>query len=141
MQVLNAKVAKPMSMLEKVFPPTCFDVMTHLVAIFIGLYTQGGCTPHGAVHESLKWVCKKCNSIEREHGNWVSIEEALGFCTEYIQDVKSIKGRVWDDKEEPTMHDEILEGNWHSCRLNVDLKSWAHTFVLHNATTTQPWRE
>jgi hypothetical protein len=31
MQVLRAKVAKTMSMLEKVFPPTCFDVMTHLV--------------------------------------------------------------------------------------------------------------
>jgi hypothetical protein len=65
-----------------------------------------------------------------------AIEEALGFCTEYIQDVKSTRGRVWDDKEEPIMHDEILEGNVHSCRLSADLKQWAHTFVLHNAATT-----
>lgn len=31
MQVLRVKVVKTMSTLEKVFPPTCFDVMTHLV--------------------------------------------------------------------------------------------------------------
>jgi hypothetical protein len=35
-----------------------------------------------------------------------AIEEALGFCIEYIQKVKSKKRRVWDDKEELTMHDE-----------------------------------
>jgi hypothetical protein len=31
MQVLRGEVAKTMLMLEKVFPPTYFDVMTHLV--------------------------------------------------------------------------------------------------------------
>jgi hypothetical protein len=65
-----------------------------------------------------------------------AIEEALGFCTKYIQKVKSIKRRVWDDKEELTMHDEILEGCGHLRRLGVDLKGWAHSFVLHNAKTT-----
>jgi hypothetical protein len=34
MQVLNAEVVEPMSMLEKVFPPTYFDVMTHLVVLY-----------------------------------------------------------------------------------------------------------
>jgi hypothetical protein len=28
MQVLRVEVAKTMLMLEKIFPPTCFDVMT-----------------------------------------------------------------------------------------------------------------
>jgi hypothetical protein len=40
-----------------------------------------------------------------------STEEALGFCMEYIQEVKSTRRRVWDEKEEPIMHDEIIEGN------------------------------
>jgi hypothetical protein len=48
---------------------------------------------------------------------------------------------VWDDKENPTMHDEILEGDGHPCRLNVDLKAWAHTFVLHNVIALGPWCE
>jgi hypothetical protein len=40
-----------------------------------------------------------------------AIEEALIFCTKYIKRFQSTRRRVWDDKEEPTMHDEILEGN------------------------------
>jgi hypothetical protein len=43
--------------------------------------------------------------------------------------------KVLDDLEEPTMRNEMLEGNRRPYRLNVELKSWAHTFVLHNATT------
>jgi hypothetical protein len=58
---------------------------------------------------------------------------------EYIQEVKSIRRRVWDDKEEPIMNDEILEGNGRPCKLSVDLLGWAHTFVLHNATAIEPW--
>jgi hypothetical protein len=49
--------------------------------------------------------------------------------------------KVWDDKEEPTMHDEILEGNEPLHRLGVNLQGWAHPFILHNAITTQPWCE
>jgi hypothetical protein len=45
---------------------------------------------------------------------------------------------MWDGKVESTMHDEILEGNMHPCRLGTDLKRWAHIFVLDNATTIQP---
>ncbi len=51
---------------------------------------------------------------------------------------RSPQGGEWDDKEDPTMHDEILEGNGHPCRLNVDLKAWAHTFVLHNVIALGP---
>ncbi len=50
-----------------------------------------------------------------------AIEEALGFCTKYVQQVKYMK-RVWDDLEEPTMHDEVLKGNIRPCRLSVDMK-------------------
>lgn len=39
-----------------------------------------------------------------------SVDETLGFYIEYFQGVKSTRRIVWDDKEEPTMHDELLEG-------------------------------
>ncbi len=40
-----------------------------------------------------------------------SIAEALEVFMEYIQEVKSTRKRVWDDKKKPTMHNEILERN------------------------------
>jgi hypothetical protein len=30
---------------------------------------------------------------------------------------------VWDDKEEPTMNDEVFEGNGRLCRLSANLKN------------------
>jgi hypothetical protein len=40
-----------------------------------------------------------------------AIEETFGFCIEYIQEIKSTRRRMWHDKENPTMHNEILEGS------------------------------
>ncbi len=48
--------------------------------------------------------------LERSMAIGYAIEEALGFCTSYVQQLKSTRRRVWDDLEEPTMHDEMLEG-------------------------------
>jgi hypothetical protein len=67
-----------------------------------------------------------------------AIEEALSFCIEYIQKMKSTRRRMWDGKVESTMHDEILEGNMRPCRLGATFKGWTHIFVLNNATTIQP---
>jgi hypothetical protein len=50
--------------------------------------------------------------------------------------VKSTRRRIWDDKEEPTMNDEVLEGNGCLHKLSANLKNWAHTFVLHDALST-----
>lgn len=61
--------------------------------------------------------------LKRNMATRYAIEEALGFCIEYIQEVKSTRRTMWDDKEDPTMHDEILEGNGHPRRLSVDLKA------------------
>jgi len=38
------------------------------------------------------------------------MDEALGFCTEYMQRCTMSQRRVWDDKEDPTMNDEIPKG-------------------------------
>jgi hypothetical protein len=35
-------------------------------------------------------------------------EEALGFCNEYIQEMKSTRRTMWDDKEDLTMNEEAL---------------------------------
>lgn len=64
MEMLKVEVAEIMSTLEKVFPPSTFDVMSHLVIHIVeelklyGLSTQGGCT-QGVLYEGFKGIYEK----------------------------------------------------------------------------------
>jgi hypothetical protein len=71
----------------------------------------------------FKGHLKNMARLERNMVNGYAVEETLGFCTEYIQEVIPTRRTMWDDNENPTMHDEILEGNGHPCRLSADLKA------------------
>ncbi len=42
-----------------------------------------------------------------------ALKEALGFCLKYLVDFIAIKHQIWDDKENPSMFDEMLEGGGH----------------------------
>ncbi len=59
-----------------------------------------------------------------------AFEEALGFCIEYLQDFTTARHSVWDEKENQTMFDEVLQGNWHPCLMNAYFQDMAHSFVL-----------
>ena len=69
-----------------------------------------------------------------------AVVEALGFCTEYMQEYRTTTRRVWDDKEDPSMYDEILEGSERARRLSPDLQHWIHEFVVNNAAPLEDWR-
>jgi hypothetical protein len=69
-----------------------------------------------------------------------AIVEALGFCTEYMQEYTTTTRRVWDDKEDPAMYDEILEGNERTRYLSPNLRGWIHEFVVTNAAPLEDWR-
>lgn len=43
-----------------------------------------------------------------------ALEEVLGFYTKYLQDFARTRQRVWDDKENVAMIDEMWEGNGHA---------------------------
>jgi hypothetical protein len=90
--------------------------------------------------KALKGYVHNMARPEGSMANGYSIEEALGFCIMYIQEVKSTR-RVLDDKEEATMNDEVLEGNGCPRTLGANLKNWAFSFSLHNASTMEPWHE
>jgi len=49
--------------------------------------------------------------------------------------------RVWDDKEEPTMVDEILEGKGKPKELSDEFRTAMHEFVLDNASHIEPYRQ
>ena len=69
-----------------------------------------------------------------------AIVEALEFCTEYMQEYKTTTRRVWDDKEDPSMYDEILEGDKRPPYLTTNLRKWIHEFVVTNAVPLEDWR-
>lgn len=60
------------------------------------------------------------------------LEEMLGFCTKYLVDFTTTRHRVWDDKEDPSMFDEMFEGDKHPQIMSIELWDIAHFFVLQN---------
>jgi hypothetical protein len=68
------------------------------------------------------------------------VEQALGFITEYMSEYNVTTRRVWDDKEEPSMVDEILEGKGKPKLLSEELRSAMQEFVLDNSAPVEPYR-
>ena len=53
------------------------------------------------------------------------LEETLGFCTEYMVEFQSTRRRVWDDKEDDRVADEVPEGSG-----SIIYKKWLTLYVF-----------
>jgi hypothetical protein len=62
----------------------------------------------------------------------------LRFCIEYLSYFTITIHRVWYEKKDPSMYDEMLEGVWHPQVMNANIWNMAHPFVLHNAKLMAP---
>lgn len=62
-----------------------------------------------------------------------AVKEVLGFYIEYLQDFTTTKWKVWDDKKEPCMYDEVFECNGHTQVLTTNFWNMVHSFVLQNS--------
>jgi hypothetical protein len=69
------------------------------------------------------------------------MEEALGLCTEYMQNCTVTSCRVWDNKDEPSTNDELLQGKGRRRVLSPQLQQWIHEFVLNNAKILEDYRK
>ena len=69
------------------------------------------------------------------------IDEAFGFCTEYIQIYSVTSRKIWDDKEDPIMNDKILEGIGRPKILIPKIRNWIHEFVVNNVAPLESWKE
>jgi hypothetical protein len=139
--------AEALCLLEKVFPPTFMDIMSHLMIHLVEeLYI---CRP---VHcrwmypvkrymKTLKDYVKTYTKPEASIAEGYRMSETLGYSIEYMQHIQGTSRRVWDDKEENTMNDEIVQGNGWPHRLSEELKGWAHNFVINNSSDLSEWRE
>ena len=103
-----------------------FDVMTQLLVHIIEKLDIFG--PIGArwmyhmeMHlKMLKGCVPNCARPKPNMVEGYAIDETHGFCMEYMHTT------VWDDKEDPTMNNEIHEGVGRLRILTLELHRWIH---------------
>jgi hypothetical protein len=144
---LLSDVAEVMVCMEKNFPPNFFDIIVHLMVHFAEeLYICGPVHsrwmyPFEQYYKGLKAFVRNLAKPEGSIAQGYEMEEALGFITEYMAHYQPTTRRVWDDKEDPTMTDEVLEGKGKPRMLSDQLRGWLHAFVCDNAAPLEPYRE
>ena len=69
-----------------------------------------------------------------------SMQEAMGFCTEYMKDFKNINRPVWDNDKVERVAGEVLEGNGRLFKLLHKQISVIHAYVLQNTSSFNKWR-
>ena len=70
--------------------------------------------------------------------NGYAAEEALGFCTEYLNLEAYTKRRVWDTEEDKGMHSCIVEGRGRLLTVSEEEVARAHNYVvLHDERTAE----
>jgi hypothetical protein len=142
-----ADAAESLCLLEKSFPPTFMDVMSHLMIHLVEeLYICGPvhCRWMYPIERYLKSLKDYVHTYARPEASMAegyAMSETLGYCTEYMDRFQGTRRCVWDDKEENTMNDEIVQGNGWPRDLSSELRAWAHDFVINNSSDLQEWRE
>ena len=67
-------------------------------------------------------------------------EESIGFLNEFMSQYTPTTKRAYDDKEEPAMYDEILEGSPRERKMSDQFQRLIHEFVLDNTEHMEPCR-
>ena len=70
-----------------------------------------------------------------------AMSETLGYCTEYMQRFQGTRRRVWDDKEEQRMVDEVVQGSGWRRPMLQQFRAWAHNFVINNSLDLTDWQQ
>jgi hypothetical protein len=144
---LLTDAAEVLVSLEKVFPPAFFDIMVHLTVHLVedlclcGLVQTPWMYPYERYFKGLKSFVRNLAKPEGSMAQGYQVEEALRFLTEYMSTYTPTSRRVWDDQEDPTMTDEILEGKGRLRLLSDELQKWLHNFVCDNVDALKPYRE
>jgi len=146
MNYLKQEATITFCLLEKEFPPSLSNIMTHLMVHLVAKLKF--CGP---VHTQWMYLVERymkslktyVRNMARHEGSMVegyTMEEAIKFYTEYMQNFKTIEHQVWDDYENQNMYDEMLQGFGQMRTMTVKSRDWTHFFVLKNVTTLEPWR-
>jgi hypothetical protein len=140
------EVAETICTLEKELPPSVFVIMMHLpIHLVEELYICGPVHtrwmyPFERYMKGLKGFVKNKARPEGSMAYGYLREESIGFLNEYLSEYTPTTKRAWDDKEEPAMYDEILEGASRGRMMTPQFQKLVHGFVLDNTEHMEPYR-
>ena len=87
---------------------------------------------------TLKSYVRSRSHPEASMANGYAAEEALGFCTEYLNLSAYTSRHVWDSEEDRGMHSCVVQGRGRTRTLSEAEVSRAHNYVvLHDERTAQ----
>jgi hypothetical protein len=141
---LQADVAESMALLEMEFPPSFFDIMTHLPYHLVqeldlcGPVNTRWMYPVERFMKTLKGYVRNMARPEASMAEGYLKDECLGFVTEYLQRFDVVHRRVWDAEEEYGDAEEVLEGAGKPYLMTAELRDVAHQYVLRNISVMQP---
>jgi len=133
--------------LEKEFPPTFLNIMTHLPVHLVEQLFKCGpvhCRWMYPIERYMKTLKDYVRTFAHPEGSIAEgyrMDDTLRFCTEYMRQYRGTLHRIWDPNEEATMTNEILQSNSQRKRkMSDEFRHLAHAFVLDNAACLEQWR-
>ena len=142
---LREDVAVTMCLMEMTFPPTFFDVMSHLPMhlveelILLGPAQVRWMYPIERNMMTLKNHVKNRARPEASIAHGYLLEETMGFATSYMHGFDVVRRRVWDADPEDCEEFEVLQGGYIDVTLTRAQRDSMHKFVLRNNTLTAPF--
>jgi hypothetical protein len=134
-----------MALLEIHFPPSFFDIMTHLLYHLVdeldmcGLVSTRWMYPIERYMKTLKHYVRNLARPEACMAEGYARDECLGFITEYLHKFEVVDRRVWDADEEYGDAEEVLEGAGTKYLMTAALRDAAHQYALTNLSLMAPW--
>jgi hypothetical protein len=134
-----------MALLEMEFPPSFFDIMTHLPYHIVeeldmcGPVTTRWMYPVERYMKTLKNYVRNMARPKASMAEGYVKDECIGFIIEYLQRFDIVERRVWEADEEYGDVEEVLEGSGKPYIMTPALQDVAHQYALTNLSVMQPW--
>ena len=139
---LRLYVTETLCLLEVCFPPAFFDIMEHTLVHLVDELEL--CGPVGGrwmypcecYLGTLKSYVQNKAHPEASMAKGYAAEEALGFCTEYLNLQDHTKRHIWESEEEEGMKASVIEGRGRVFNMSEAELLRAHKYVvMHHGRT------
>ena len=134
--------AETLCLFEQHFPPSFFDIMTHLTVHVVEELLQCGpvhsrwCYPVERYMGILASYVRNMARPEASMASGYTDDEALAFATEYFQDFPHSRRRIWDSEEELRDSGELVMGKVKSVTLSLEDVNDIHEYVIRHSEFT-----
>jgi hypothetical protein len=137
-QSLKADVAKSMALLEIEFPPSFFDILTHLP-----YHLEEELDMCGPVNAQWMYLVERYMKVLKNYMRNMARpkacmaegylkDECIGFIIEYLQRFEATQRCMWDEDEEYNDALKVLQGAGKAYIMTPKFCDMAHYYVLTN---------